>query len=396
MDSQKKTSVFANSLIWFGAAVSIAEMLTGTFIAPLGFGRGIAAILVGHLIGCALMYLAGLIGANTEKSAMETVKSSFGQKGAILFAMLNVLQLVGWTAIMVKSGAAAAVTVCNIGGAWVWCLIIGVLIILWLLAGKQGLMKLNTFAMALLFVTTVVLSVVIFKAGVPTQGTGGLSFGAAVELSAAMPLSWLPLIADYTRSADKKRKTAIASAGVYFITSCWMFVIGLGAALFTGEGDIAKIMLSAGLGLAGLIIVIFATVTTTYLDAYSAGVSMVSISGKIKEKKAAVAVCVLGTALAVFAPVERFESFLYLIGSAFAPMAAILITDYFILKKDGSESAFGMRNLVLWALGFALYRAAMRLDLPTGYTFPVMIVLSALCIILDKAFGGNKNVRKLS
>ena len=117
MDNQKKTSVFANSLIWFGAAVSIAEMLTGTFIAPLGFGRGIAAILVGHLIGCALMYLAGLIGANTEKSAMETVKRSFGQKGAVLFALLNVLQLVGWTAIMVKSGAAAAVTVCDIGGA---------------------------------------------------------------------------------------------------------------------------------------------------------------------------------------------------------------------------------------------------------------------------------------
>lgn len=50
----KKTSSFQNSLIWFGAAVSIAEILTGTYFAPLGFTKGLLAILVGHVIGCAM------------------------------------------------------------------------------------------------------------------------------------------------------------------------------------------------------------------------------------------------------------------------------------------------------------------------------------------------------
>ena len=103
----KKTSTFQNALIWFGAGVSLAEILTGTSFAPLGMARGFAAILIGHVIGCTLFFLAGLIGSRTGKSSMETVKLSFGQKGGLLFAFLNVLQLVGWTAIMIYDGALA-------------------------------------------------------------------------------------------------------------------------------------------------------------------------------------------------------------------------------------------------------------------------------------------------
>lgn len=392
-----KTSVFSNGLIWFGAAVSIAEILTGTLIAPLGFGRGLAAIVLGHIIGCTLMYFAGLIGAKTEKSAMETVKISFGQKGAVLFSGLNVLQLVGWTAVMIVSGSAAAQSVADIGGQWIWSLIIGALIILWILIGIKNLGKINAVAMTALFALTVLLSVTAFRGGTaPAESGGGLSFGAAVELSVAMPLSWLPLISDYTRSAGKKRAVAFASAGVYFLGSCWMYVIGMGAALFTGESDIALIMLKAGLGAAGLLIIVFSTVTTTFLDAYSAGVSMVSISPRISEKRAAVAVGLFGTALAVFAPVSRFESFLYLVGSVFAPMVAILITDYFILKRDYSKSAFSFVNLVLWAAGFIVYRLFMQLDTPVGSTLPVMIIVSVTAIAVNKFVGGKNNAGKIS
>ena len=76
---KKGTSVFSNGLIWFGAGVSIAEILTGTYFAPLGMKQGFLAIILGHIIGCILLFLAGLIGGYTKKSAMETVKMSFGQ-----------------------------------------------------------------------------------------------------------------------------------------------------------------------------------------------------------------------------------------------------------------------------------------------------------------------------
>ena len=106
--NEKRTSVFSNGLIWFGAGVSLAEILTGTYFAPLGIGKAMAAILLGHLIGGLMMFAAGMIGAKERKSAMETVKMSFGEKGSLLFAVLNVLQLVGWTAIMIYDGALAA------------------------------------------------------------------------------------------------------------------------------------------------------------------------------------------------------------------------------------------------------------------------------------------------
>ncbi|MBQ5499083.1 MAG: putative hydroxymethylpyrimidine transporter CytX, partial [Treponema sp.] len=61
------TSVFSNSLIWFGAGISIAEILTGSYFAPLGFSKGIAAILIGHAIGCALFFFTGYIGALSKK-----------------------------------------------------------------------------------------------------------------------------------------------------------------------------------------------------------------------------------------------------------------------------------------------------------------------------------------
>ena len=117
---KKGTSVFSNSLIWFGAGVSIAEIVTGTYLASLGMEKGILAIIIGHLIGCSLLFLAGVIGAKTKKSAMETVKMSFVEKGGIFFSFLNVLQLVGWTAIMIYDGALAANGVLHTG-RWVWC-----------------------------------------------------------------------------------------------------------------------------------------------------------------------------------------------------------------------------------------------------------------------------------
>ncbi len=381
---ERRTTVFENGLIWFGAAVSIAEILTGTYFAPLGFGKGVAAVIIGHIIGCAMLFAAGLIGGKTRKSAMETVKMSFGQKGSLLFVCLNILQLVGWTGIMIYDGALAANGVWDTG-EWIWCLVIGGLIILWILIGIENLGKVNTVAMAALFILTIVLSFVIFGEGkMQSFHEETMSFGAAVELSVAMPLSWLPLISDYTREAKQPVKATFTSAVVYGIVSCWMYIIGMGAAIFTAESDIAKIMVKAGLGIAGLLIIVFSTVTTTFLDAYSAGISSESVSSKINGKWMAVGAAVVGTAGAILFPIEDITDFLYLIGSVFAPMIAIQIGDFFILKRDSSEGSFDVQNLIIWLIGFAIYRILMNVDIIVGNTLPDMAITIIICIGADK------------
>ena len=381
---EKRTSVFENGLIWFGAAVSIAEILTGTYFAPLGFGKGLAAIVLGHVIGCAMLFAAGLIGGKARRSAMETVKMSFGQKGSLLFVVLNIIQLVGWTGIMIFDGALAANGVWALGN-WLWCLVIGGLIVLWILIGIENLGKINTVAMGALFVLTIMLSFVIFGKGtMHAVSDEGMSFGAAVELSVAMPLSWLPLISDYTREAEKPVKATAASAVVYGLVSCWMYLIGMGAAIFTAESDIAQILLKAGLGVAGLLIVVFSTVTTTFLDAWSAGISSESVHEGIKGKWVAVAAAVLGTVGAIFLPLYDITDFLYFIGSVFAPMIAIQIADFFILKQDVSGRGVSVKNLIIWLLGFVVYRLLMGVDIIVGNTLPDMIITIALCLLAAK------------
>ena len=380
----KKTSTLQNGLIWYGAGVSLAEILTGTSFASLGLSQGLAAILLGHIIGCAMMLLAGLIGGRTGRTAMETVKMSFGQRGGLLFALLNVLQLVGWTAIMIYDGALAIGGIFAVGH-WVWCLVIGGLIILWIVVGVTDLGWINKLTMAALFLLTLVLCKVIFFSGNAVTAAGeAMSFGAAVELAVAMPLSWLPLISDYTRQAQKPVRATVASVVTYGLVSCWMYVIGMGAAIFTGEYDIAVIMVKAGLGIAALIILVFSTVTTTFLDAWSAGISAESLSAKLNGKKTAIAVTVIGTAAAILFPMDDITGFLYLIGSVFAPMIAVQIADHFILHRDRFAVAADARNLVIWLVGFIAYRLLMGVDTPVGYTLPDMVLTVVLCLLAEK------------
>lgn len=381
---EKQTSLLQNGLIWFGAGVSLAEIITGTYFAPLGFEKGLSAILLGHVIGCILLYLAGLIGGTQRKSAMESVKVSFGKRGGLLFAALNVLQLVGWTAIMIYDGALAAQSIFSVG-AWIWCLVIGLLIIAWVMMGIENLGKVNLAAMIGLFILTVILCVVIFRGIGNGTGLGeSMSYGAAVELSVAMPLSWLPLISDYTREAKRPAAASAVSTLVYGVVSCWMYVIGMWAALYTGESDIASILVKAGLGIAGLLIVVFSTVTTTFLDAFSAGVSSVSISSKINEKWAAVFVTIVGTGAAILFPMDDITDFLYLIGSVFAPMIAVQIADYFVLKKEDAGKDLEISHLAVWFAGFILYRILMKTDFILGNTLPDMIITVILCVAVHK------------
>ena len=383
MVNERKTSAFSNGLLWFGAGISIAEILTGMLLAPLGFVRALEAIILGHVIGGIIMYLAGLIGGRTGGSAMETVRISFGTQGAKLFAGLNVIQLVGWTAVMVGSAALAANTIAAIGVSW-WSIIIGAFIALWIVMGLKNLSKVNVVVMAALFILTIVLSMVVFQNGTPIVPDGELTFGGAVELAVAMPLSWLPIISDYTRTAKKPVLATAASCGAYFIASSWMFIIGMGAALFTGQDDMAAIMLQAGMGIAGILVVLLSTVTTTFLDAFSAGVSFQSLAPKASDKIMALAATVLGVVLAIFAAPDQFQDFLYLIGSVFAPMTAILLADFFILKRDHTAESVNWLNIVLWVLGVILYRYLLSVDTPVGITVPVVVIIMVISTLIHK------------
>jgi len=390
-------------MLWFGASISIAEILTGGLLAPIGFKNGLIAIIVGHLIGTTILVLGGIIGTEERLPSITSTRISFGLYGSYLFSILNVLQLIGWTAVMIISGARSVNQITKILWSFdnitVWSLLIGALICLWIVIGKKGWKKLNLIAVSFLFILTIVLSTVVFRNSelftkIPT---GEITFGTAIELNVIMPLSWLPLIADYTRYANRKRDGAIGSYAGYFIGSSWMYIIGLGAAIVAENPDPSAMMLAANLGIAALGIIVLSTVTTTFLDAYSAGVTFLNILPKLDERKVAIAMGIIGTFVAVVMPIEQYENFLYAIGSVFAPLFAVLLTDYFIIKKNRKLQENLLINwgaTIVWIIGIVLYYQFRKIDFVVGTTVPVMIITSIIYCLSWRMMSGWKYFKK--
>jgi putative hydroxymethylpyrimidine transporter CytX len=384
--SSRVLSNSALSLIWFGAAVSLAEILSGTFFAPLGLAQGIAAIVIGHLIGCALFWLISFMSAQTGRTVMEAAKLTFGFRGSVAFSVANVIQLVGWTAVMIASGAAAAALLVPVLGNAAWSVIIGALIILWILIGTKRMAIVQSIASVALLALTFVVSAAVFgsSTGTAPSDVEPIGFGAAVELACAMPLSWLPVAGDYLRKAKHPVAGTTFATAAYGLGSCWMFIIGLGLALFAASDDLTTVLASAGLGLVGIIVIVFSTVTTTFLDAESAGISFTAVFPHCSSKICGIIAGVLGVVLALVAPVANFQDFLYLIGSIFAPMAALMCVDWFVFHHDASHQGFDWPNIVLWIAGFVLYRCSMSWDFILGNTFPVMIIVAVASVLVHR------------
>lgn len=384
-EKNKGMSALGCGLVWFGAAVSIAEIEAGSALAPAAAGGRsgtvLGAVLLGHLFGGALLFLAMLLGARTRRGGMDCAKVPFGRAGGGFFAALNLLQLVGWTAVMVAQGAGAAGEL--FGGRVPFgavCAGIGALVAAWIYVGLRGVGRINSVAMALLFALAVALTFVVLGdigakgrsglPGNPIEPMEGPVFWFAFEMSVAMPLSWLPLAADYTKDVRRPVAACAAAAGVYSLVSCWMYGVGLLSAALSGGRTVAGAMAAAGLGAAALLVVVFSTVTTTFLDAYSAGESARSLWARIPAKPFGVAVCALGTLLAARGAMDRYLDFLYLIASVFAPMAAVLLVDGFLARRGEPSRGAAAWNFAAWAAGFAVYHACLGGESPLALAWP--------------------------
>jgi len=363
----KKASCAALAAIWFGAAVSVAEIEAG-----IQSGGNWPALILGHLLGGALLFAAGLIGARTRRNAMETAADAFGRWGGRLFAALNVFQLVGWTAVMVSQGAAAVHALSGVS-VTLGCAVLAALVAAWIFVVAYDRFHFAAIGIGLLAVLAVVLTVrlaALPDGGVPMASIG---FCAAFEIAVAMPLSWLPLISDYTRAAGRPLAGAAVSAVVYTLVSIWMYGLGILLAR-SGSLDLASGIAKAGLGAIGLAVVMFSTVTTTFLDAYSSGESMKTILPRVNARGVGVLVCVLGAGLAIRGIEDRYVEFLYLIASVFAPMAAVMIVSRYFVRHTHV-----VWNLIAWLAGTLTYHFAGSSPIsPTPTALVVSGLLAAL------------------
>lgn len=377
-------------VLWLGAAISIAEISVGGLLAPLGLQNGIFVIIVGHLIGAVLMYLASMIGGISQLPSMQSSRISFGKLGSWGFSVMNILQLIGWTSVMIIAGATAlnGITkeLLDFQMFPLFAILIGLLIILYVKMKYQIFIKINAIIVFSLFILCLVVAFIIFKdtSVLEYKATDTMSISLGIELSVIMCLSWLPLIADYTCKSDNPKVTSLLSVCAYFVGSSFMYILGLGIVLYTNSPDISTILLHSGLGLVALFIVLMSTVTTTYLDVYSAGESFLNITKKFSKDSIIIIVTIIGTTLAILIPMDQYQNFLIMIGSVFAPMIAILITDFFILKKRKIRETLDLTILPVFIIGVILYNQMISIETFIGSSVPVIIIIGLLTLIVRK------------
>jgi len=414
-------------LLWAGAAISLAEIWAGGLVVPLGLGLGLWAILLGHLIGNTPFALGGLIGSRWGIPTMVGVRPSFGIRGSYFAAALNVIQLIGWTAVMLIICGQAADAISKFYGFSnlnLWIILSGVITTLWAVVGHRFWKWLQRISVFVLLILCLAMTYIVFQ----EYGWGMLSqiprkkdfpFMVGMDLVIAMPISWLPLVSDYSRFATDSKRSFWGTWMGYFIVSSWMYLIGLMATLATQSPDpsgvVMNLMLKLGWAIPALIIVLFSTFTTTFLDIYSTAISGLNIFPKLGERTGIWIGGILGMIVAIIFPaLLNYEHFLLFIGAMFCPLFGIVLVDYFLLRKGvidledlyRREGRYwfskGMNPLAMiaWVIGFAIYlgfspmlmekvlQIKAAFPWPLGSSLPSMILAGLIYWFLRKQIAG--------
>ena len=387
-------------LLWAGVAISLAEIWAGGFLAPMGFWLGIGAIVLGHIIGNTFMALGGIIGSEHGIMSMVSVRPSFGIRGSSLAAVLNIIQLIGWASIMlIIGGRAGAMLGKPMGGILasksLWIIAIGLGTLLWAqVTGKpiwRVLQKLTVIGLLLLMVLMSGVSVKEFGSGVFDIRPREMPFMIGLDLVIAMPISWMPLVSDYSRFSNRTAPAFWNTWLGYFLISSWMYVLGLTATMVAGAGDpgslILQLMGGVGLAVPALIMVVFSTITTGFPDVYSATCSTMNISQKFSSKTILWAAGIISILVALVFPMEQYENFLFLIGAMFVPLFGVVLTDYFFIQNRQinvknlyrSQGPYWYANgfngvaLICWAVGFLVYELIALTKYPIGGSLPSLL-----------------------
>lgn len=346
----RNTTLF---LIWAGAAISIAEVYTGSLIAPLGLAKGLTSIIIGHIIGTLFFAIGGLMSYRVKLPAIKSTGVIVGDNGAILLGLLNVLQLIGWTAVMIIQSAKALNGAIGIS-LNISILVVGVSILFWTLFFENGSYWINNIAVLLLFILTISV-VFMLHGGREVVPSGNISFTNAIELAIAMPISWLPLVGDYTVNSESDKSSFIATFLGYFIASCFMYFIGLYVSIKTGGKDIITYFASIKIGIVPLLIILLSTVTTTFMDVYSAALSTIAvIKDRFNKRNLLIFFSLIGLFAAYLFPIDNYQNFLYAIGSIFIPAYTVVFEGYFLLSEN-NKSLLNIPAVVSFLIGTAVY-----------------------------------------
>ncbi len=422
--------IWDNFVLWFDLGVSFLVILVGALIAPgLGLAQTVLAILIGAIIGNLLLGLAATVGSDTGVPTMVLLRAVLGIRGSYISSVLNILQLVGWATfeIVIMGLAADSISrqLFGFSNQFFWTLVFAAIVTAMAVFGPIAIVRqwMKKFAIWVVLATTIWLTYQIFAnhdiASLWSKaGDGKMTFWLAVDLVAVMAISWMPLVADYSRFARRTRDAFWGTGLGYFLAHFWMYALGALLALSLAVSSPDDLFGAIGQMVAGVVVLLIILVHETdegFANIYSTAVSTQNILPWASNRVLSVifgAVCaVVGVALiASGTPLLQYESFLLLIGAAFVPLMGLLAADYFVLRGRRYDvgqlyqvggrywyaGGFNRLAVVAWILGAVVYlliSGLPPLGVPGvttafGSTLPSFLVAFVAYLILGRAVVG--------
>lgn len=418
-DRLRVLGVFDTGLLWGNLGVSLLVLAAGAYLVPaLSLPQALVVVVVGALVGNAMLATAALIGADARVPAMVLMRAPLGRRGSALPTVVNVVQCLGWATfeLLVISTAAAALSDDLIGvrAQWAWTLGFGALAWLLAIAGPIGVVRRFirkavgwTVPLALAYLTWWALSGTDLGDLWGRPGEGGLSTWQGIDLVVGITVSWIPLAADYTRFSRSRRAAFWGSGIGYLIPDAWL--IALGAVIFLSRDLSDPTALPAAVvagGVAAGLALLALTVTEVdeaFANVYSAGVSTQNLAATVSQRLLVGVAAALATVGALLLNFGAFESFLFLLGSLFVPLFAVLLADWLAAgrayppERVFAAPAWRPGLIGAWVAGFVLYQwlqptgpsawvaLVERLDPPgwgIGATLPAFVVSFVVALVV--------------
>jgi len=407
--------------LWFSLGIGLLVLQGGALLSPgLSLAQALAAIVIGSAVGAGLLALAGVVGADTGLSAIGSLRPALGVRGAHAAGILNVAQLVGWGAfeIIVMRDAAGTLMRKIFAGAlpglgpWLWTLLFGALATALAVLGPLSFIRrflrrwgLWVLLLGAAWMTGALLLGHDWSAVWRRAGDGSLSLPGGIDIVVAMPLSWLPLIGDYARFGKTAKGVFRGTASGYVLANIWFYALGAAYAMTASgaQDQLLSALAMAGGGLA-LVLVLIDETDNVFADIFSAAMSAASMWGssmmKVRIAHLAIIFGVVCTLIALFVRMDRFMSFLYMIGSVFTPLYGILLVDHFIIRGRqvaaevrsphgpyGFTAGFHLVAFAAWGIGIATYYYMLSYLPSAGATLPSFAVAAFAYWAFRTSFG---------
>jgi putative hydroxymethylpyrimidine transporter CytX len=370
-------------LLWANLSVSLLVIVAGAFLVlpadefglALSLPEAVAAIVAAAVVGNVLLGLGGLIGADARVPTMVLMRAPLGRRGSYLPTGLNVVQCLGWSVfelIIIATGASAlSQQVLGVGGVAFWKILFGVVATILAFLGPVGFVRtyVRKFAVWVVVASLLYLAWWSLHDRHPValwhQG-GAHAFWPGFDLVLASIISWTPLVADYTRFS-RSRAAGFWSAGLgYFVPTVPLFALGAVIAMSRHISEAPALLTAVAAGGAASILALLALTVDesdeAFANVYSGAVSLQNFLPAVPQRLLVGLVAGTATLGALVIDLRNYQSFLYLLGSFFVPLFAVLLADWLLAGRHYDADAvfrapeLKLEMLVAWLAGFCLYQ----------------------------------------